>query len=154
MIYHSADQRRRLLPLVNVFALAEAHWITSIKVIGRAAIEAVLDISAAEVTSEKQPGKERKGVDVAYHGWQRGRVYLPDRAVRVEKPRLRNPGAGKVVIPAYEALRRPSGLGERMLAARQSGTSSSAATMSSRRSVWTTRATSGSWASSAGPPRT
>ena len=92
-----------------------------IKVIGRAAIEAVLDISAAEVTSEKQPGKERKGVDMAYHGWQRGRVYLPDRAVRVEKPRLRNPGAGEVVIPAYEALRRPSGLGERMLAARPVG---------------------------------
>ena len=35
--------------------------------------------------------------------------------VRVEKPRLRSPGEGEIAIPAYEALRRPSGLGERML---------------------------------------
>ena len=83
--------------------------------IGRAAIEAVLDISAADVAGEKQPGKERKGGGAAYHGRQRGRVYLADRAVRVEKPRLRSPGEGEIAIPAYEALRRPSGLGERML---------------------------------------
>ena len=83
--------------------------------IGRAAIEAVLDISAADVAGEKQPGKERKGAGAAYHGRQRGRVYLADRAVRVEKPRLRSPGEGELAIPAYEALRRPSGLGERML---------------------------------------
>ena len=83
--------------------------------IGRAAIEAVLDISAADVAGEKQLGKERKGGGAAYHGRQRGRVYLADRAVRVEKPRLRSPGEGELAIPAYEALRRPSGLGERML---------------------------------------
>ena len=81
--------------------------------IGRAAIEAVLDISATEVAGQRQPGRKRDGVGAAYHGRQRGRVYLADRAVRVEKPRLRNPG--EVAIPAYEALRRSSGLGDRML---------------------------------------
>ena len=109
------DGRDYLLPLVNVFALAGGALDHIIDVIGRAAIEAVLDISAADVAGEKQPGKERKGAGAAYHGRQRGRVYLADRAVRVEKPRLRSPGEGELAIPAYEALRRPSGLGERML---------------------------------------
>ena len=109
------DGRDYLLPLVNVFALAGGALDQIIDVIGRAAIEAVLDISAADVAGEKQPGKERKGAGAAYHGRQRGRVYLADRAVRVEKPRLRSPGEGELAIPAYEALRRPSGLGERML---------------------------------------
>ncbi len=101
--------------MVNVFALAGGALDHIIDVIGRAAIEAVLDISAADVAGEKQPGKERKGGGAAYHGRQRGRVYLADRAVRVERPRLRSPGEGELAIPAYEALRRPSGLGERML---------------------------------------
>ena len=57
----------------------------------------------------------RRQVSAAYHGRQRGRVYLADRAVRVERPRLRSAGDGELAIPAYEALRRPAGLGERML---------------------------------------
>ena len=109
------DGRDYLLPLVNVFALAGGALDHIIDVIGRAAIEAVLDISAADVAGEKQPGRRRDGAGAAYHGRQRGRVYLADRAVRVEKPRLRSPGEGEIAIPAYEALRRPSGLGERML---------------------------------------
>ena len=79
------------IPLVNVFALAGGALDHIIDVIGRAAIEAVLDISAADVG-----------------------VYLADRAVRVEKPRCAAPGEGELAIPAYEALRRPSGRGERM----------------------------------------
>ena len=75
----------------------------------------MLDISAADVAGEKQPGRERKGRGAAYHGRQRGRVYLADRAVRVERPRLRSADEGELAIPAYEALRRPAGLGERML---------------------------------------
>ena len=110
----ATDGREHLLPLVNVFALAGGALDQIIDVIGRAAIEAVLEISAAEVAGPRQPGKRRSAGDAAYHGRQGGRVYLADRAVRVEKPRLRSPG-GEVEIPAYEALRRPSGLGERML---------------------------------------
>ena len=109
------DGRDYLLPLVNVFALAGGALDQIIDVTGRAAIEAVLDISAADVAGEKQPGRRRDGGGAAYHGRQRGRVYLADRAVRVEKPRLRSPDEGEIAVPAYEALRRPSGLGERML---------------------------------------
>ena len=108
------DGRGHQLPLVNVFALAGGALDHIINVIGRAAIEAVLGISAAEVAGERQPGRKRDGVGAACHGRQRGRVYLADRAVRVEKPRLHNPGEGQVAIPAHEALRRPLGLGERM----------------------------------------
>ena len=106
--------REHLLPLVNVFALAGGALDRIIDVIGRAAIEAVLDISAAEVAGERRPGKRRGAAEAAYHGRQRGRVYLADRAVRIEKPRLRG-AEGEVAVPAYEALRRRSGLGERML---------------------------------------
>ena len=104
-----------LFPLVNVFALAGGALDQIIDVIGRAAIEAVLDISAAAVAGQRQPGRRRDGGGAAYHGRQGGRVYLADRAVRVEKPRLRSQDKGEVAVPAYEVLRRPSGLGERML---------------------------------------
>ncbi len=53
----ATDGREHLLPLVNVFALAGGALDQIIDVIGRA----------------------------AYHGRQGGRVYLADRAVRVEK---------------------------------------------------------------------
>jgi len=59
-----------------------------------------VDIGAAGVAGEKQPGKERAGGGAAYHGRQRGRAYLPDRAVRVERPRLRSSGEGELAIPA------------------------------------------------------
>ena len=117
------DGREHLLPLVNAFALAGGALDHIIDVIGRAAIEAVLEISAADVAGEKQPGKKRKSGGAAYHGRQRGRVYLADRAVRIEKPRLRSPDEGELAIPAYEVLRRPSGLGERMLELLLSGPS-------------------------------
>ena len=61
-----------------------------VDVIGRAAIESVLEISAAEVAGPRQPGKRREEGGVGYHGRQAGRVYLSDRAVRVDKPRLRH----------------------------------------------------------------
>ena len=51
------DGRDYLLPLVNVFVLAGGALDQIIDVIGRAAIEAVLDISAADVAGEKQPGR-------------------------------------------------------------------------------------------------
>ena len=85
------DGRELLLPLVNVFALAGGALDEIVDVVGRAAIEAVLEISAADMAGERQPGKRRDGGGAAYHGRQRGRVYLADRAIGVEKPRLRSP---------------------------------------------------------------
>ncbi|MDE0395532.1 MAG: hypothetical protein OYK82_12230 [Gammaproteobacteria bacterium] len=98
------EGREHLLPLVNVFALAGGALDHIIDVIGRAAIEAVLEISAGEVAGEKQPGRKREG-GAAYHGRQGGRVFLADRAVKVDKPRLWSLEEGEVAIPAYEALR-------------------------------------------------
>ena len=65
--------REHLLPLVDVFALAGGALDEIIDVIGRAAIEAVLEISAAEVAGERQPGRRRDAGGAAYHGRQRGR---------------------------------------------------------------------------------
>ena len=95
--------------MVNVFALAGGALDQIIDVTGRAAIEAVLDISAADVAGEKQPGKERKGGGAAYHGRQRGRAYLADRAVRVERPRLRSPGEGRTRDPGVRGAQAAGG---------------------------------------------
>ena len=89
------DGREHLLPLVNAFALAGGALDHIIDVIGRAAIEAVLDISAADVAGEKQPGKERKGRGAAYHGRQRGRVYLADRGRQGREAPAAQPGRGR-----------------------------------------------------------
>ena len=93
------DGRDYLLPLVNVFALAGGALDQIVDVIRRAAIEAVLDISAADVAGEKQPGKERKGRGAGYHGRPRGRVYLADRAVRVEEAPAAQPRRGRARDP-------------------------------------------------------
>ena len=108
-----AGEGQHLLPLIDVFVRAGHALDTIIDVIGRAAIEAVLEIGAADVAGPRQPGRRRGEGGVAYHGRQTGRVYLSDRAVRVEKPRLRRSGEGEVAIPAYEVPRRPEGLGAR-----------------------------------------
>ena len=110
-----AGEGQHLLPLIDVFVRAGHTLDTIIDVIGRAAVEAVLEIGAADVAGPRQPGRRRGEGGVAYHGRQTGRVYLSDRAVWVEKPRLRRSGQGEVAIPAYEVLRRPDGLGDRML---------------------------------------
>jgi transposase-like protein len=86
---------------------------------GRATIEAVLLMSAAQVAGPKQQGKKTDR-EIAYHGSQAGRVALKERQLKVTKPRLRKkapkPGeAGEVEIPAYEAMRKDGRLVDRML---------------------------------------
>lgn len=76
-----------------------------IDVMGRATIEAVLLMRAAQVAGPKQQGK-KSDRDVVYHGSQKGRVTLRERQLQVDKPRLSQrypqPGeAGEVEIPAY-----------------------------------------------------
>jgi len=108
-----------LLPLLDLLADAESAIDDLIDVMGRAAIEAVLLMSAAQVAGPKQQGKKADR-DIAYHGSQAGRVALRERQLRVEKPRLRrkNPQegeSGEVEIPAYEAMRKDGRLADRML---------------------------------------
>ena len=70
--------REHLLPLVNRIALAGGALDDITDVIACAVIEIVLDISAAEVAGERQPGMKPDCGGVIYHGRQRGREYLAD----------------------------------------------------------------------------
>ena len=60
--------------------------------VGRAAIEAVLELSAAQVAGPRRQGRRRRGV--GWYGRQRGRVRLKERKLAVHRPRLRRPGRG------------------------------------------------------------
>ena len=105
-----------LLPFLDLICNAEQAVDELIDVVGKAAIEAVLTLSARQIAGDKQPGKARG--DIGYHGSQSGVVSLSERKLRVEKPRLRQKGKGsgkEVPIPAYEAMIINSRLGSRML---------------------------------------
>ena len=88
-----------------------------IDVAGRAAIQAVLGLSAQQVAGPRQQGKQRIG-EVVWYGQQSGTVMLSDRKLAVKRPRLRQkgPGAGKEVeVPAYAAMQDQPRLSARML---------------------------------------
>ena len=74
--------------------------------LGKAALEAVLAISAEQVAGPPHPG--RPGGAIRRHGEQGGVVALGGQRVRVQKPRLRCKGGGQgaeVGVPAYAAMR-------------------------------------------------
>jgi putative transposase len=105
-----------LLPLVELVESTELALEELIDVSGRAAIEAVLELSAMQVAGEPQRG--RRAGEIIWHGHQRGQVSLAERKVRVQRARLRRRGGGvgaEVAIPAYEALKRNHRAGARML---------------------------------------
>ncbi len=108
-----------LLPMLDLIENAQCAVDDLIDLMGRATIEAVLLMSAAQVAGPKRQGK-KSDRDVVYHGSQKGRVPLRERELNVEKPRLRKknpkPGEpGEVEIPAYKAIREHGGLADRML---------------------------------------
>jgi putative transposase len=108
-----------LLPLLDLIEHAEAAVDDLIDVMGRATIEAVLLMSAAQAVGPKQQGRKTDRA-VVYHGSQAGRVALKERQLRVTKPRLRKkhpqPGEpGEVEVPAYEAMQKDTRLADRML---------------------------------------
>jgi len=105
-----------LLPLVELVTRTEIALDEVIDITGRAAIEAVLTLSAQEVAGAKHPGK--KAGTIRWHGRQSTTVPLSDRKLRVDKPRLRRKGSGlgkEVEIPAYEAILENACLGRRIL---------------------------------------
>lgn len=102
-----------LLPMVKLIEESEKAIDELIDVTGRAAIEAVLELSAQEKAGTKSPGKASG--DVRWHGRQEGVVHLAERKLRVSKPRLRHKTDGEVEIPAYEALKTRSRLAGRMM---------------------------------------
>jgi putative transposase len=111
-----SQEGQLLLPMLELITQAEMAVDELIDVTGRAAIEAVLLLSAQELAGPKHQGKG--GGPIGWHGSQAGVIPLSERKLRVEKPRLRgkDKGAGQEVeIPAYEALRANSRLGSRLL---------------------------------------
>jgi transposase-like protein len=105
-----------LLPMVELITGAEMAVDELIEVTGRAAIEAVLTLSAQEVAGPKHPGKAAGAI--TWYGRQQTTIPLSERKLRVDKPRLRRKGAGadkEVAIPAYEAMLGNSRLGRRIL---------------------------------------
>jgi len=102
-----------LLPIVSLIETTQGAIDEVIDVAGRAAIEAVLQLSAQEVAGEKHPGKAQGAI--RWHGQQSGVVPLSNRKLRVRKPRLRHKEQGEMEVPAYQALRSNSTLASRML---------------------------------------
>lgn len=113
-----------LVPLLELVCDCRAAVDEIIDVAGRAAIQAVLELSAQEATGEalRQPGKKRAG-DIVRWGRQAGRVSLSDRKLRVSKPRLRSRSGEEVAVPVYEAMQRDERMGQRMLEILLSGVS-------------------------------
>jgi transposase-like protein len=107
-----------LLPMVDLIEQCQCACDELIDVAGRAAIQAVLQLSATQVAGgPQQQGKRRRG-DIVFHGQQAGMVMLSDRKLQVQRPRLREkgPGTGKEVeIPAYTAMHNQPRLSARML---------------------------------------
>jgi putative transposase len=105
-----------LLPLLDMICNTEQALDELINVTGKAAIEAVLLLSAQQIAGPKQPGKAHG--DITWHGRQQGVVSLSERRLRIEKPRLRKKGKGcgnEVSIAAYEAMVMNTRLGSQIL---------------------------------------
>ena len=84
-----------LLPMVELVERAEMAIDEVIDVMGRATIEAVLDMSAEALAGPKQAGKARTEGEAAWYG--------------------RQGEGGELEVPAYLAMRRPGRLADRML---------------------------------------
>ena len=110
-----AAHSEAMTPLLNIVVEAKMTLDAFIDVVGRSCLEAVLQLSAAEIAGPPQQGKA--GGEVQWHGTQEGVITLPTQKVRVRKPRLRQKGGGKgaeVAIPAYTALQQNAGLREKL----------------------------------------
>ena len=103
-----AKDGQLLLPMLDLIEQAQCAIDEVVDVMGRATIEAILQMSAEQLAGPKQQGKSAER-NVVYHGSRSGRVALSERQLRVQTPRLRkkNPQPGEsaeVEIPAYQAM--------------------------------------------------
>ena len=122
-----AKDGQLLLPMLDLVEQARCAIDELVDVMGRATIEAILPMSAAQIAGPKQQGK-RAERDLAYHGTQPGRVALKERQLRVDKPRLRRKKpprgeTGEVAIPAYTAMQKDARLADRRLEIMMAGVS-------------------------------
>lgn len=112
-----------LLPMVELIEQSRLAVDELIDVVGRQAVEAVLELSAQQVAGAKSQGRQTERADgLRWYGRQWGAVALSDRKLSVLRPRLRN-GVGEVAIPAYEAFQDDQRLGSHMIGSLLSGVS-------------------------------
>ena len=108
---------QQILPMVELITQSRMVIDDLVDIVGRVAIETVLQLSAQQVAGSPQQGRTREG-EIVWHGKQDGSVYLKERKLKVHKPRLRKKGVGadgEVAVPAYEAMQNRAGMGSRML---------------------------------------
>ena len=111
-----AEHNHALVPMVELLEQGRLAVGELVNHVGRAALEAMLLVSAQGMVGRPHPGK-RAG-EVRRHGHQRGVVVLGAQKVRVNKPRLRRRGGGEgaeVTIPAYAAMQADAGLRGKLL---------------------------------------
>ena len=112
------EGRENLLPMLKLFQETSAPVNELMDAMGKAAIEAMLQISAEQVAGPKQQGRRGSDRPIRHHGVQDGIVELAERKLSVKRPRLRKREGGEggeVPIPAYEQMRHSPELGKRML---------------------------------------
>jgi transposase-like protein len=119
-----AQNGQLLLPMVELISSAHLAVEAFMDVLGRAALEAVLELSAQQVAGPRHQGQP--GGEIRRHGTQGGVVTLSTQKVRVRKPRLRRKGGGaaaEVPIPAYEAMQDDTSLQAKLTDILMSGVS-------------------------------
>jgi len=105
-----------LLPMVALIEQGQLAVEELVGQLGKAALEAVLSISAEQLAGPPHPGRPVGAI--RRHGAQGGRVALGGQRVRVSKPRLRRKGGGEgaeVTVPAYTVMQDDEGLRQRLL---------------------------------------
>ena len=108
---------QEILPMVELITESRMAIDDLVNAMGRAMIETVLELSAEQVAGPPQQGR-RRAEEIFWHGKQAGSVYLKERKLKVQKPRLRKKGGGvqaEVAVPAYEAMQDQTGMGSRIL---------------------------------------
>lgn len=110
-------QGQFLLPMVDLVEQCQVACNELIDVTGRATIRAVLQLSAMEAAGGPPQQGKRRGSDVVFYGRQPGQVFLSDRKLEVDRPRLRTKGlrSREVEVPAYAAMQNQAQMGARML---------------------------------------
>lgn len=111
-----AKEGAALLPMVELIEQGRLAVEELVGKLGRAALEAVLLVSAEQVAGPPHPG--RPGGAIRRHGSQGGVVALGAQRLRLQKPRLRRKGGGEgaeVAVPAYAAMQSQERLREKLL---------------------------------------
>lgn len=117
---------QQLLPMVQLIEQSRVAIDELVDTIGRVTIDTILEMSAEQVAGPRQQGRWRRDQHLVWYGKQPGQIYLSDRKLTVNKPRLRRRGTGadkEIPIPAYVALRDRAGMQRRMLELLMNGVS-------------------------------